>query len=360
LPFILSDLKMNSIIVLSQSLQQPRVIKRVKRLCEEYPFVFLYSFERPLYSNMNSSLLLDCKNLEIINLGIVQNSSFFSRIFKYFKLWYFIFFRFFLKRKNVYAFGLDMRFLAVFVFNSKIHYEISDLMWLYLKSPYKFIFKSLDQILVYFSNRIVFTSKSFYDTYFSFIPMGKIDIVENKFKTYGRVKPISKIKLEKVSILYLGAFRYTNILKDLVYFVSSNNKFNLIVAGDGDSSILSFLREASSLHDNIRFLGAFKNPDDLEYIYSLVNLNFVAYDNKLQNEKVAMPNKFYESIFFNIPIVCSKDTYLSERVENLDVGWSIQPNLDNISSFLNCLSVDDVYQKHQNIVKLNKNLFFEL
>ena len=57
----------------------------------------------------------------------------------------------------------------------------------------------------------------------------------------------------------------------------------------------------------------FKNPDDMEKIYSENNLNFVVYDNTLDNEKVAMPNKFYESGFFNIPIVCAENTYVGKK-----------------------------------------------
>ena len=89
----------------------------------------------------------------------------------------------------------------------------------------------------------------------------------------------------------------------------------------------------------------------------MCNLNFVCYDNKLENELVAMPNKYYESGFFNIPIVCSTKTFLSEKVLENNLGWAINPDYDGLKLFIDGLTIKDIIEKHNEIQKLDKKLF---
>src|SRR5690606_21339287 len=97
--------------------------------------------------------------------------------------------------------------------------------------------------------------------------------------------------------------------------------------------------------------------DDLEGIYQENNLNFVVYNNTYDNEKVAMPNKFYESGFFNIPIVCAENTYVGRRVLELGMGWEIGIGYCEISNFLENLTIQDLTDCHNRIKQLDKRLF---
>ena len=41
------------------------------------------------------------------------------------------------------------------------------------------------------------------------------------------------------------------------------------------------------------------------------------------NNRVALPNKLYEAMYFRVPIIASKGTYLAERVMTAGVGYEI-------------------------------------
>jgi succinoglycan biosynthesis protein ExoL len=43
----------------------------------------------------------------------------------------------------------------------------------------------------------------------------------------------------------------------------------------------------------------------------------------MQNNRVALPNKLYEAMYFRVPIVASKGTYLAERVLDAGIGYAI-------------------------------------
>ena len=139
--------------------------------------------------------------------------------------------------------------------------------------------------------------------------------------------------------------------------VINNEKIILNFYGDGHKSIVKTMKESAQKYKNISFHGAFKNPDDLEKIYAENNLNFVVYNNFLDNEKVAMPNKFYESGFFNIPIVCAENTYVGKRVLEQNMGWTIGINYEDISSFFRKLKIEDIIKQHNEIKQLDKSFF---
>ncbi len=350
--------KKSKLIILVQSLEQPRAVKRIIEKSLEYDKVCVYGFDRAIHKVSNYSVLEDYKNIEIKVVGTMENNQYLNRLGNFLNLLYLIYYQHGLSFKNVYVLGLDIRMMSVFIINSKIDYEISDIVWMYKKSFQKFFLRTIDTFLAKHANSVIFTSKGFYSAYYKkYIKPENVIIKENKFKTYGKVTSIEEIKKDCIRIAYVGAFRYVDIFRNLINVVKGNTNFVLNFYGDGQKEIVSEMKENERKYNNIFFHGAFKNPDDLQRIYSENNLNFVVYDNRLENEKIAMPNKYYESGYFNIPIVAAKETYVGERVQEQKLGWTSGISEKEISSFLNGLNVETIIKTHQHIKTLDKNLF---
>jgi len=342
------------------SLEQPRVIKRILQEAKSYSKIKVFAFTRNIYSVNNFYKLDKADNISYEILGSFNDSDLLSRLSLYMKLILEVYKKYGLNKKNIYIFGFDLRFISLFIINKFIIYEISDIMWLYKTEIQKKILKGIDFYMAKSSNRVIFTSEGFYKRYFSFLNESKVEIKENKFKSYNVVNPITRIKVDQIRIAYIGAFRYRDIINNLIQ-VCSNYKDKVVLNfyGDGETRIINEIVVAAKLHDNIRYHGAFKNPESLEKIYAANNINFVAYDNKKENERVAMPNKFYESGYFNIPIVCSCNTYLADKVSELNIGWIIEPTLEGIDHFIKQMSIDDIIDKHNRETKINKEIFEE-
>ncbi|SHN06865.1 hypothetical protein SAMN04488057_10629 [Cyclobacterium lianum] len=351
-------MKESEILVLVQSIEQPRVIKRIIELTEIYNKVYILGFSRSFYRDINSSLFANYSSIEILKLKSIPNRNFFFRVVYYFYFLFLLNFQF-KKFNNIYCFGLDSRLLVFFSNNSKVIYEISDISWLYFSRPFKFFFSKLDYFLANLSYKVVFTSTGFYESYYSHLPLQRVLIKENRFRSFNKVQPILKLKSDVVRVAYVGAFRYTDIIKILINYFKNNPEKELRFYGDGYEDVVNFIKKHSEKYPNIYFFGPFKNPDHLEKIYSQNNINFVAYDNSLDNEKVAMPNKFYESGFFNIPIVVSKGTYVAQRVQEVKLGWCIEPNDEGIKMFFDSLSVSHLLKAHEQIKLLDKKQFYE-
>lgn len=74
----------------------------------------------------------------------------------------------------------------------------------------------------------------------------------------------------------------------------------------------------------------------------------------MNNVKVALPNKLYESILCELPIIVAKGTYLSELVEKMGVGVSVSHKDKNeLKNVLTKLANDKSY--YQSMVESCKN-----
>jgi hypothetical protein len=126
---------------------------------------------------------------------------------------------------------------------------------------------------------------------------------------------------EKIRIGLIGLFRYRREIEAVVSFVESNHeKYTLECFGAGPCLDLIINSGCKS----INYHGDFKSPDDLDNIYSQIDVNYICYDSSDENVKMALPNKYYESIFYNTPVICSEGTALQVEVEKHKVGIAIK------------------------------------
>lgn len=350
--------KKNELIFLIQSFEQPRIIKIILDKSKEYDEIHAYGFTRKIHSVKNYTLLNDYENINYEIVGTFEDGKYWNRLSNYFRLLRILYSKHGLSKKNLYVVGIDLRALTLFLFNKHVQYVISDLAWLYYPKPFKQVMGFLDKMLAKTSDKVLMTSKGFFDTYYSkYVKKDKFVLTENKLATYGKVYPLEKIKSDKIHIAYVGAFRYSDIIDNLLNVVNDSPYLNLNFYGDGSSKIVTKMKQYAEQYDNITFNGAFKNPDDLQKIYENNNVNFVVYDNRLENERVAMPNKFYESGFFNVPIICASETYVGKRAVELQMGWTCGIDEASIKDFFENLDTEQILECHERIKKLDKSMF---
>lgn len=107
---------------------------------------------------------------------------------------------------------------------------------------------------------------------------------------------------------------------------------------------------------NCFFHGPFTNPVDLPGIYSGIDLVLSTYDIRYDNVRYAEPNKIYESIFFEVPIIVSRGTYLEKRVSETGVGYSIDAlNDTEVRNFIKSLTCESLLRKSANAHNIPKH-----
>jgi succinoglycan biosynthesis protein ExoL len=257
-----------------------------------------------------------------------------------------------------YSFGFALT-LSLKLNNAKNYiYEISDILYGYNKfNSVSWIFKAIDKYLTKKSFLTVLTSEGFGDFLFGQKWPNNIIIQPNRlhpdFLNKQRPKKEqTNSSIQHLKFSYVGAFRSPNTIFRFAKIIGKKypqHEFHFY----GDSQLTNEVIKLSETYNNIKYFGPFKNPDDLSKIYSNIDIIVACYDVENLNERILEPNKLYEALYFNKPIVVSKNTFLSKKVKTLGCGFEIDASKDeSITYFINSLTDIKLNEIYKNIQKI--------
>ncbi len=238
-----------------------------------------------------------------------------------------------LKPDLIYAEGLDSLMIAesyqkrhpVMVF-----FEVADLRENYIVKPKSPIKRLLTEMLLRKEKKafrsvdhLVVTSPKFYDLhYLDLIPKDRALFIPNApdqsaFQTY------QKKNSGRFTVGFIGGIRY---LKQMKMLVDAANVIDadVLFAGAGGTTVeYDEIKRYCDGMQNVTFTGRYNYDAEIAGLYSKVDCVYAVYDAGNPNVRIALPNKLYESILCELPIIVAKDTYLSEIVEENGIGLSV-------------------------------------
>ena len=219
-------------------------------------------------------------------------------------------------------------------------YEISDILYGYKRlgkiAP---IMKWLDKKVIKRSKLAIMTSEGFKKYFFGDQPVSNVLVQPNKVNSNIHLETReAKLIGDEIKFSFIGAIRYFDTILRFAKVVGEKfpkHQFHFW----GDSSFGKAFRDECSGYRNVVFHGKFKNPEDLNKIYSQTDVVVACYENTNLNEKIAEPNKMYEAILYCKPIIVQKDTFVAERVEEYRCGYAIDAyNDQEIEQFISNIS----------------------
>lgn len=339
------------IIFLQNSATQPRCHKRFRTLRKIGINGVVYSFNRNLY-NVNIPNDIPTNLLgDIVSGATIKRLGFYIRKLR----------PIFQQNKGsiFYCYGQDMALVAA-LFNVKFIYEESDLVYLmYSNQLRRRLMRKIDLWLQKKSLATVLTSQGFVNYLYQDQPKN-VFVIPNKLDTYFLSVPRPKSKFydsEKLRFAFIGLLRYERTITAFVKTMTKySSKYEFHIWGDGAEKQKEFVRKLSSQYPKqVFYHGPFRNPMDLNYIYSQVDVNFVCYDTNGLNERIAEPNKLYESTYFNTPILVSPNTYLSSVVEKWDTGFIVDClHNESIGTFFQNINIYELSKKSSNCAKIEE------
>lgn len=336
-----------NIVFIALQLSQPRCIKRIQAIYESGFQVKVYGFDSGLYNESLKTLPFPVER--IVKRDKTQG--------KLTKTKSFIFHIKQILRENskddlYYLFGYEIASLAWLLGCKKYIYEEADVTAARVKNGFvRRLMLSLDRCIIKRSYRTVLTSGGFVSYIFpKGRPEDKFIMLPNKLspcfdaKKKQMVQPKS-IDTNHIRFGFIGLIRYPNTIVRFARVVGKefpHHEFHFW----GDIEREDFIDDETKSYGNVFFHGRFKNPDDLMSIYERTDISVVCYDTASGNVRIAEPNKIYESVFFETPIVVSSGTFLAERVKELGIGYDIDASKDNaIIEFINSISLLDLKAK---------------
>lgn len=340
------------IVFILGSISQPRCIKRIQSFLNAGYGVEVYGFDRNIY---RQNAAIEGVNFHILNEQ-KDGSNYLLKTIQFHKGIQSI-----IKKENkneciFYSFGFA---ITLFMLLNRVLYiyEISDILYGYKKYVgFQWLFKIIDKILIKKSLLTVMTSEGFLNYLYKNERTHDIIIQPNRltanFLKISRPS-IKQINSNKLVFSYVGAIRYPNTVFRFAKIIGKsypNFQFHFY----GESYLSGQAKKISDEYENVFYHGAFKNPEDLEKIYQNIDILVACYDTEGLNERIAEPNKLYESLYFKKPIIVSKGIFLEKQVMKYKSGFSIDATSDkNIYNFLNELRIEKLKEIQNNISSVN-------
>lgn len=229
--------------------------------------------------------------------------------------------------------GMDMLKIAVvykklFKNQVKIIYEVPDLHRFLLGVKPHFTERIVQKFLLYEDRKnskevdlLIVTSQKHIESYFcNFIDLDKILCLPNMpdMSVFDEYK--KKDSANNFTIGYIGSIRYKEQIKNLIN-VAGKCGISVLLAGYENKPEEVYLMCKNLSY--VEWFGRFDFKSDAAKLYGKCDVVFSVYDADIENVRMAVPNKLYESIYCQLPIIVAKKTYLSEIVSEMGVGVSV-------------------------------------
>jgi len=319
--------KKNILFLLSHQ-PNPRFVKQINFLAVHNNVTVIY-YHRDYMKDLSTEY--DDKVVLNESMGTISNGNYLKRIADYFKS--------FKQLKNILKQNRydtlivnNIDTLALFKLSSlfqkiqtQVIVEISDLRsHTYTNSFKSKVMKSIEKFMFRFVDKLIVTSPKFYDMYYKTIFKDKPFVLENKPLSNMIPNRLEKVKNDKIIIGIVGLLLQGKPYKTLFETIKDNDRYEVHIYGKGVFEDL--VKEYANKYNNIKFFGEYNFFKDSAKIYSTLDILYMPYDttNGSLNNKIALPNKLYEAIYFQVPIITSKGTYLGELVEKYNIGKIIK------------------------------------
>lgn len=320
------------VVMVAPTTSQPRFHRRADAFLRAGWEVTVYAFQRGFYEEN-----VFPEAVEVVRLGRIQNRHYGERAF-----------RLLLARDAIcrherrrtsaaalYGFGYDCFLLSGSCgarAGSVRCLEIGDLRVPGMRAgPARLIAKSAERALCARADLIVVTSAGFVEGYLERVLPGiggRTVVAENKlpYKLFGALSRDERTRSrgEVLRIGFAGLMRYEKSLRVVLELAARRPK-DVVFECFGDGPLRGLVLEYAGQWGNIHYRGPFRNPEDLEGVYGEMDVNYVVYDASDINVRLAIPNKYYESLFFGVPIICACGTAFAGRVGELGVGVCVEP-----------------------------------
>lgn len=162
---------------------------------------------------------------------------------------------------------------------------------------------------------------------------------------------------ENLNIAYIGNIRYIEVLKNLVDAVK-NTDVKLDFHGEGPD--LNELKKYCEAQENIIFTGRY-DYKNIYKLYKNCDVVWAVYPAEYENVKLAISNKYFESIAFKKPGIYANNTFLGENVIKERLGFTVNPySSEDIKSLIKKLyNKKEINNVIENMDKFSNDVFWE-
>jgi glycosyltransferase involved in cell wall biosynthesis len=313
-----------SLLLLLSHQPNPRFVKQVNYFADFFEVSVLFYY-RDTLPDLQSNIDPRVKYLQI---GNITDSRYMLRIKEYIGSWKRLR-RFVSSHKTDYVLVNNFDVLMFYLIANPIGQktavkmlEISDLRGHTYKSTLlSKVLRTIESILVKgFVDKLIVTSPKFYELYYKKIFPGPHFLLENK-PLSGTLPPKRPKKInERPVIGIVGLLLQGTPYEALFETVGGRSDVEVHIYGKGKFEPL--VKSYAERFENITYFGPYDFFQEASDIYASIDMLYMSYDttNDSLNNRIALPNKLYEAMYYRVPVLTSKNTLLGEYIDKYGMG----------------------------------------
>ena len=344
-----------TILFILNSIEQQRCHKRIREFMDHGYTVKVYAFDRKTRGGKMPDMGYPIDVIgEFVNsvsylgrIGIIRNGI--QHVVK--------------SNKGIdgiyYLFNLDIASSAYWMIDKPYIYEESDLMHTYIsQAVLRGGLHWMDKRIIQKSLITVMTSEGFVRYHFKNEPQPeKVCVIPNRLNpdiARYPIVPKQPLDIGHVKFGFVGDIRGKALVNFTRILTNRFPQHELHFFGGCDDCNLPHFEPFKEC-ENVFFHGPFVNPRDLAHVYSKIDIVLSTYDTMYENVLYAEPNKIYEAIYFETPIIVSSGTFLAEKVNRMGIGFDVDAMDDEaVCEFVNRLDAALIQEKAKNEAAIDK------
>lgn len=237
--------------------------------------------------------------------------------------------------------------------NIKLVYDEHDLFYMYFKNRKGFLNKFIAFVIRNMEKRLlkkvdthILVTEEMLNLYKD---ISSNTCIINNAPTEDTFNNIEKTYSDKLRIGYIGSIRYVDKLKVLIDVCKKYEKeVDVIISGRGID--LEELKEYTANISNVKLTGGY-TMDELESLYQNIDITYAFYPGEISS--ISMPNKFYESIITETPIIANEFMEFGKVTKKNNIGFCM--NEDNLYKELD-ITIKDILDNKQRLQDAINNM----
>lgn len=178
---------------------------------------------------------------------------------------------------------------------------------------------------------------------------------KNLLERFGEKVNITSEMQEKKEILmsYHGMIAVERGIENLIRALSEDKRLKLLVLGNGKKSYIEkliLLAKSLGVENRVLFHSAVPNNELWKYI-GATDVGMVTVRAAWKSYYYMLPNKLFENIQAEVPVVCSDFPVIRDVVEKYEVGGTCNP--DDVNSIVN--AIHELCNNHEKYKRVKEN-----
>lgn len=226
----------------------------------------------------------------------------------------------------------------------------------------KLLSRWMEKLLMPFVDKVIVVNNSYKKAYQKYYPLKKFYVIRNvtdlepEDKETVDLRTMFQIPSRDIIFIYQGLLSTGRGVEILIEAFKYFRDKHLVIMGFGP--LQSIVENVAGESINIHFLNAVP-PSKIKAVTKGADVGISLIENVCLSYYYSLPNKVFEYIHCDKPLIVSKFPEMSEIIDHYSCGWKVEPNKELLIELLYSIRTEEIKLKGLNSAKAKFELTWQ-